>query len=364
MRPFSLIIVSILFILAPTVSDARRTHLTPTQQEQLSKVQTIYIDILALTEKGRYDPTLFTEIITTRLKKVGYTVVIEKAQPHDVVFKVKCEERKTWEGTTASGGDAELADAPSRLWKGPACLFSYHLEGRDLGWYKEIRTSFEDSIQAAKKVNAPNAGNYAMTQLQQRLKEYDFPILIAAEWGQIDRLLSLLDNPQTHKLRKLRVLSLLRELDAQQALPQLTEILKNKDLQQEAITALTGVGQDSIPLLIDLFENSAQSNIRAQAAKALGTIAAASGDPRTIPPLVSYLTPVVQNMKTSEDIDFPVLTEVVWAIGKLRDDMSIKPMRKLQEKIWLIFDNSQAMADLREATNWSYKQLDLDGHIS
>ena len=364
MKPLLLLFLGFLLLLDPTVSDARRTHLTPKQQKQLIKIQTIYANVLALTEKGRYDPTPFSEIVTTRLEELGYSVVTEKTQPHDVVFKVKCEERKTWTGTTASGGDAELADAPSRLWKGPACLFSYRLNGQDLGWYKEIRTSFEDSIQAAKKVKALNAGDYAMSQLQQRLKEYDFPILIAAEWGQIDRLVSLLDDPKTHKLRKLKILSVLSDLNAEQALPQLTETLKDKDLQQEAITALTGAGQDSIPLLIDLFENSTQSEIRAQAAKALGNIAATTGDPRTIPPLVGYLKPVVEKMKTSEDIDFPVLTEVVWAIGKLRDDMSITPMRKLQERIWLIYDNSQAMTDLREATNWSYKQLDLDGHIS
>jgi len=39
-------------------------------------------------------------------------------------------------------------------------------------------------------------------------------------------------------------------------------------------------------------------------------------------------------------------------------------MGKLQEKIWLIFDTSKEMADLREATSWTYKQLDLDGHVS
>jgi len=69
-------------------------------------------------------------------------------------------------------------------------------------------------------------------------------------------------------------------------------------------------------------------------------------------------------IKTSEDINFPLLTEVVWAIGKSRWESSFKPIGQLQEKIWLIFDTSKEMAELREATSWTYKQLDLDGHIS
>jgi hypothetical protein len=69
-------------------------------------------------------------------------------------------------------------------------------------------------------------------------------------------------------------------------------------------------------------------------------------------------------LKTSKDIDFPVLTEVVWAIGKQRWEGSLKPMAELQQKIWVIFDNSKEMGDLREAASWTYKQLDLSGHIS
>jgi hypothetical protein len=42
----------------------------------------------------------------------------------------------------------------------------------------------------------------------------------------------------------------------------------------------------------------------------------------------------------------------------------MEPMEELNEKVWLIYDKSQAMTQLREATNWTWKQLDLDGHIS
>jgi HEAT repeat protein len=116
--------------------------------------------------------------------------------------------------------------------------------------------------------------------------------------------------------------------------------------------------------LIDFFQTSKQAPIRTAAAKALGDLAAKTGDPRTIPPLVHYVSTILPRIKTSEDIDFPLLTEVVWAIGKTRWEGSLKPMAELQKKVWLIFDNSKEMADLREATSWTYKQIDLDGHIS
>jgi HEAT repeat protein len=203
-----------------------------------------------------------------------------------------------------------------------------------------------------------------MAQLAQRLQHFDFPVMLAAEWGQIDRLLQLLEAPTTPKLRKVKILSALSELHAEEALPKLTQLLESTDLQQETINALAGAGIDSIPLLIDFFQTSTQSPIRAEAAKTLGTIAAKTGDPRTIPPLVQYVSRILPQIKTSDDIDFPLLTEVVWAIGKSRWEGSFKPIGELQKKVWLIFDNSKKMADLREATSWTYKQLDLDGHIS
>jgi hypothetical protein len=353
-----------LFIFSSSDTFARRTHLTSEQKSQLAQAQTVLVTVLALTEKGPANKSKLEEIVTQRLKEVGYTLVADHAQAHDVEFRVKCEERKTWAGTTSEGGDAELADAPSRLWQGPACLFTYLLGGKSLGWYKEIRTSFEDPLAAAKAAGAKDSGIFALEQLSTQVGNYDFPVLIMAEWGQPQRLLKLLDSADTPNLRKLKILSTLSSLGATEALPQLTEIMKQKDLAQEAIEALKGVGEDSIPTLIDLFQNSPQPEIQAAAAKALGDVAGSSGNPSTIPPLLAYLKTALNNMKTSADINFPVLTEVVWSLGKLRDEDSLEPMEELNNRVWLIYDKSKAMTDLREAANWTYKQLDLDGHVS
>ncbi len=356
-------IFSVSIVLVPQ-SSARRTYLTPEQKQQLQKAQTVFVNALALTEKGRTDPTYFQTLVSQRLQEVGFSVIVDRKQAHDVEFKVKCEERKTWTGTTAEGGDAELLDAPSRLWKGPACLLTYLLNGQNLGWYKEVRTSFQDAMQVAKSAGAKDAGAYALVRLAERLSQYDFPVLLAAEWGQPDRLIKLIDAPTTPKIRKLYILSALSEIEAESAFPHLTKLMQDKDLAQEAVEALTGVGENSIPFLTDLFQSSTQSEIQAAAAKALGDVAGRSGNPTAIPPLLEYLKNVLKNFNTSADINFPVLTQVVWGLGKLRDEDSIEPMDELNQKVWLINDHSKEMANLREAANWTYKQLDLDGHVS
>jgi hypothetical protein len=342
---------------------ARRTYLTPEQKTQLDKIQTIRVHVLALTERGKVDGTAIEEIVRQRLEELGYTVVTNRDDSFDVMVTVKCEEQKKWVGTTRAGGDADHINAPARLWKGPACLFSYLLDGRDLGWYKEVRTTFEDAGEAAKIANATQSGPYAIQQLAERIREFDFPVMIAAEWGHDTRLFELLKNPNTSNKRKLKILSLLPQVQSHDALPFLKEMIQDKELAEEAIVALSSTGSDAIPLLTEIFHTQTDSAIRAAAAKGLGEIGSHTGDPAITPPLLAYLTENLKHLKTSTDIDFPVLTQVVWGLGKLRNEKSIKPINELQAKVWLIFDTSKEMADLREATSWTYKQIDLDGQV-
>ena len=116
----SVLVFSMMALPSPHVW-AYRDHFTPEQKALMDKVQTLRIEAIALTDKGTADATPIVDLVARRMGELGYGVVREPNQPHDVVIKVKCEQRKTWEGTTAAGGDADLPDAPSRLWKGPAC---------------------------------------------------------------------------------------------------------------------------------------------------------------------------------------------------------------------------------------------------
>ena len=348
-----------------TDSSARRFHITPEQRTQLANIQTIYLNVLALTENGKISSDDLVSLIKLRMEEVGYYVVTDRQAPHDVQLLVKCEEQKRWKGTTRSGGDAELTDAPSRLWKGPACLFNYRLEGHDLGWYKETRTDFEDAYAAAKKATVTQAGLYAMSQLKLKLEEFDFPVMAATEWGHTDRLATLLEATKTSKARKLRILATLSKVAAKEAFPHLMKLAydPNTEFAEEAIVAFAGIGPSATPILTELFVTAKNSRIQAAAAKGLGLIGAHSGDPAITPPLLEYLNRNLEDMDESSDIDFPVLTEVVWSIAKLRNEKSIEPIEQLNIKIWLIRDNSEAMKQLRDAANVATKMVDLDYQI-
>lgn len=87
---------------------AYRDYFTPVQKALLDKIQIVRIDAIALTDKGAADAVPLAELVARRMGELGYTVVREADTPHDAVFKVKCEQRKTWEGTTTTGGDADL----------------------------------------------------------------------------------------------------------------------------------------------------------------------------------------------------------------------------------------------------------------
>jgi hypothetical protein len=342
--------VASLGMLIPTAS-AYREYFTPDQKAQLEKIQIVLVETLVLTDKGGVDSGPFTDTITKRLGEMGYTVITDSAKPHDVVFRVKCEQRKTWEGTTAAGGDADLPDSPSRLWKGPACQLTYVLGGMKIKWQKEVRTEFEDAVAAADTAHAPEPGAYAMMKLREALERYEFPLLLAAEWGQHDRLLKALDSPETSQARKIKILSLLGEMQADEALPKLKDALKDRDLVKQALLAMGNLGPEGIPLLVDIMNTAPQAEVQAAAAKGLGQIGGVNGDASVVPPLLAKL----QNPKT----DWAVLTEVAWALGKIPDKRSIQPLYDLDKKLQAIRDpDNVPLKKLKEAVFWAIKQCD------
>ncbi len=343
--------------LVPVSASAYREAFTAEQRTQMEKIQTVLADVVALTDKGAVDPAPQREVVVRRMDELGYTTVTDPAKPNDVVIKVKCEQRKTWEGTTTRGGDADLPDAPSRVWKGPACQFYYLLGGTRIPWQKEVRTDFEDAVAAAQSAKAADPGAYALAKLKDELERFEFPMLFAAEWGQGNRLLKVLDDPRASQARKLKAIALLGDLMNDDALPQLKEALKDKNLSQEALVAMGSLGRDGIPVLTDIMLTSKNPDLQAAAAKGLGRVGGLSGDPRVIPPLLQMLE--------RRDVERKVQIEVVWALGKIPDKHSIEPLRTLFAEVLKIRDpEDRELQQLKEALNWSIKQCDVDGHIS
>ena len=359
MKPLLLIMTCIVLVLsASATSWAYREYFTPEQKEKLAKIQTVRVQVIALTDRGKVDSSDIQDLVRSRMEELGYAVVTDPADPHDVVFRVKCEEYKTWEGTRRHGGDADLPDAPSRLWKGPACQLTYVLGGMKIDWQKEVRAEFQDPVGAAAAANWDDPGAFAINHLRGQLGDYDFPVFVAAEWGHADRLLALLDRRDVKPLRKLRVMSLLGEMQADEALPKLKEALKDKELASQAAAAIGNLGSEGIPLLIDLLKNSKDPEVQAAAAKGLGRVGGIAGDPRIVPPLLEMLDP-------PGGIDRRVQIEVVWAIGKMPDKRSIEPLNNLFAKVLKEYNpEDKQLQELKEALNWSIKQCDVSGHIS
>jgi hypothetical protein len=330
---------------------AYRDYFTPEQKALLDKIQTVHIEAIALADKGAVDAAPIVELVARRIAELGYTVVREAGKPHDVVFKVKCEQRKTWEGTTTTGGDADLPDAPSRLWKGPACQLTYLLGGMKIKWQKEVRTDFEDAEQAAQSANKGDPGTYAMGKLRDVLETYEFPLLLAAEWGQPERLLKLLDLADTPQARRFKIISLLGEMQADEALPKLREVLKDRDLAKQAIGAMSNLGKEGIPLLVDIMNTSPQLELQVAAAKGLGQLGGTHGDASVVLPLLAKL----EDPKT----DWSVLTEVAWSLGKIPDKRSIQPLYDLDKKLQALRDPENVpLKKLKEAVFWAIKQCD------
>jgi hypothetical protein len=279
-------------------------------------------------------------------------VLTDPAQLHDVVLKVKCEQRKTWEGTTNMGSDADLPDSPSRVWKGPACQLSYVLDGKKMGWRKEVRTDFADAQQAADAAKAGDPAAYAMSKLRERLEDYDFPALITAEWGQDERLFKLYDDPATPSARKVKLIGLFGHLFSTKAVPRLLAGLKGDDeeIAKASALALGNIGQkDTIPILIQTMKNG-RPELRPSAAKALGVLGALHGD-------FTIVDPLLETLKTD---DVVLKTEVVWALGKLPDRRAYDPLLALQKSLYHVRENDAdpKLVKLKEAVNWSIKQID------
>ena len=331
---------------------ARREALTQEQKQQLQKIDRILLDVLALTDRGEADAVPFRELIGKRFRELGYTIVSDPVQPYDVVFKVKCEQRKVWGGTMASGGDADLPDSPMRTWKGPACQLTYLLDGKSTQWRKEVRTKFADAVEAAEKAKADDPGVYALDHLKQRLQEYDFPVLATADWGQDERLLKILAEGSTSANRKIRTIRSLGEMFSTQAVPQLQAALKDPDpdVGKAAAIALGNIGhRESIASLIDMLK-SGKPEQKVAAARALGKVGALHGDTSIIPPLLEALN----------TDDLVLKTEVVWALGQLPDRRAYEPLVKLQRSLRNVRTSDRASQEgkLWDAVNYSIKQLD------
>ena len=83
------ILAWMMVVLLPLTVWSYRDHLSPEQKAQLEKIQTLRIDVIALTDKGAGDAGPLADIVARRMAALGYSVVQEAGKPYDAVLKIK-----------------------------------------------------------------------------------------------------------------------------------------------------------------------------------------------------------------------------------------------------------------------------------
>ncbi|GJL58887.1 MAG: hypothetical protein NPIRA03_17440 [Nitrospirales bacterium] len=338
---------------------ARRVHLSSEQISQLAQIRIILLTSSVRTEEGLAQSEALHALVAKRFQDLGFSVVSDSVASHDVEFRVFCEERKRFVGTTPGGGDAELEEAPDRLWNGPACRFRYRLNGADLGWLTEVRAPSSDETFRIRESGEAFEESAVFTSLLQEVAQSEFPFLVMADWGHASRLASLLLDPETQPAHQQLIVQQLAGFSTSTFLPSLLTFIQRQHFPVEAIEALASAGEEGLPHLVALFQDRNQlPMIQASAARGIGRIYGTTGNRAAFEPMVEYLAEAVDTMASPDDIEFPVLTEVVWSLSNSRSDRVLGLLHLLQAKIWIYHDPSENMHELREAVSVVSKFLD------
>ena len=345
-----------LLLLSLTIQDGfpRDRTLAPKEREQLKQVKTVLIRAVALTERGQAKPDTIQQVVSHRLQSLGFETHHNPKAPHDVLVKVKCEERKTHGGPSRYGGDADSPHAPSRNWTGPACLITYGLHGQDTAWQKEIRTTFDNARRAARKARVKQSGEYALSELAKILEQDDFPYLLLTEWGQTSRLSQIITNDSTPQELKLKLISLLGEIPDPETLPILEQALKDPHLATSAAVAMGRQGDQATETLLSVLQTTTDSELKVAAVQGLGEIATHNSNAPVFGPFVTTLQ--------APTTELPVQTEIVLALGKLADHRAVEPLTTLNQQAWTDPSRDPEMQKLREALSWSLWQLNPESH--
>ena len=346
---FTTILFGLFFwIGTPVILSAEPPAQIHTDVVPLEKVQHVLIETLALTERGIQESTGIQQVVSDRLAEAGFTPLTQATAPHDIMVRVKCEERKTRTGPSKHRKGGHPLSTASRHWKGPTCHISYRYQGKPALWSWEVRTSFEDSRKAAKEAGARNSGQYALQELQAKLVQDEFPLYLTAEWGQTDRLIDQFQLAKDQIARQRLILQLLGPLTSSSAHSTLEEATKNPELAATAIAALGNQGEVAIPSLANILDTSESSEQRLAALQALGGIATHS-------PVPALYDQFIQQLQSS---DPRMQTIAVRGLGTLGNQDAMNAIETLNIQAWSNPSTHADMQDLREALNDTLYQLD------
>ena len=221
-------------------------------------------------------------------------------------------------------------------------------------WKNVDRLIYTESVSTMQKIARIARPLQAEECVEQFFSLYDVPVLLAAEWGHVDRLLHVLNRPDTPLPRQQLILKLLGETRASPGYPVLVEKLKDPHVAKEAAEALGYFGLRAQSHLLPLVQDRSYPQIQAAAAKGLGRIAAATGN--------SQQTALYMKLVADSTIDIRVRTQLVWALGKAPDMRAFPTLLQLEQYIWDEHSHAPLLQEFREAIDWSIREVKQGGH--
>ena len=334
------------------MSDLRYSRIPPPGLSDMSRIG-ITVEITPAPQLP--DSTLVRNIVKSQMETLGYTVVLPSPQTaEDLSLQVHCMDVPDSLDTRYASvylPDTFPKTSPSAV---PPCHVSYLYKGEPRPWIHVDRFIYTEGVSAMNRLAQTRPDLTPHESIHEFLQQYDFPILLAAEWGHVTRLIQALNHRETSLPRQRLIIKLLGEIQDPSSYAILVEKLQDAHLAGEAATALGFFGLRARPSLLAVLQTAHDPILQAAAAKGLGRIAAMTGD--------SGPTPLFLEMISDPAVDIRVRTELVWALGKAPDFSSLPTLMKLEQTIWMNYSKDPHLQKLREAVEWSIREVKQGGH--
>ena len=293
------------------------------------------------------------DIVKTRLERFGYIVVFPKTEAQeDLVLHVTCDAVTIQQKPSSTLSDSEFIVRKKTV--SPPCRLAYSYKGDLIPWIKVDRFIYVEGVSTMDSLEPALDTLEDIRLIRQFLGHYDFPILLAAEWGHVHRLFQALNRVDTPLKQKNLILTLLGETQDPRAFPVLVDKLQDSKLAKVAARALGCYALRGRPYLLNVLQQRADPQLQTAAAAGLGKIAAATGD--------SQPTPLFLQLVTDPTVDVRVKTALVWALGKAPDFRAYPTLAELEESLWLDHSKNPQLQRFREAVSWSIREVKQGGH--
>ncbi len=298
-------------------------------------------------------PAFIIDTLQPRLETLGYHVEFAPRHSADGLWlQVDCQAIPEKIRSRLPDTFTRPSSKAPRL--GPPCQIAYTYQQEVIPWKNVDRLIYSESVSTMQKIAQRARPLQPQECVEQFFSLYDFPVLLAAEWGHVDRLLHVLNRPDTPVPRQRLVLTLLGETQVARGYPVLVEKLQDVHVAGEAAEALGFFGLRAQPHLLPVVQDRSDPLLQVAAAKGLGRIAAATGN--------SQQTPLYLKMVADSTIDIRVRTQLAWALGKAPDMRAYPTLLHLEKDIWANYSQDPQLQEFREAVDWSIREVKQGGH--